>query len=544
VYRFGLTLFLLATWGSLFAQTDSLAQKKGVASQLREVLAKTKLTKPDTIKIPGTSKVDSLENKLHHTADSLKQTNLVDKLSNRIDSINQLVHKPANKLNEKLGYVNTKIEDVEDSIQRKIDKLSNKVSSVQDEAQAKADSIQDKILSSVSSLQEKTESKIQEITGEKINIPGADKLEIPKGDIPSASIPGVDVALPNVDLPSELNVDLTTDKLNVDVTSIKEKLPDADILDPSKLDKVNELSDHVQKLDGKLAEAEKYEADIQNLKEGAPEKLEKLPEVAEQKLGEISEVKALSGEAAKLTAEQAKYEAMLKQYQDKKLLEAEIKRKAQAVANEYMAQHASKVQGAQQQLAKSKQGLGAVKKVKDIFTNRSDELVGKKFYQRLVPGLTWQTYRKDVVSTDFALQIGYRLTPRLNAGVGGIYRVGFSKDFDYYVRGLQTYGGRTYLDFAFGKGLVAHAEFEALNINPLIYWNSILTTEEIPENTYGSYFGLGKRFNITRNLRGNVLALYRIDYTEALPSVNKVSARFGMEYVFKKKKKKFSVPTK
>jgi hypothetical protein len=62
--------------------------------------------------------------------------------------------------------------------------------------------------------------------------------------------------------------------------------------------------------------------------------------------------------------------------------------------------------------------------------------------------------------------------------------------------------------------------------------------EPIEDRAYASYFGLGKRFNITRNLRGSILGLYRLEYEGELPGVNKISARFGMEYVFRRARKK------
>jgi hypothetical protein len=206
------------------------------------------------------------------------------------------------------------------------------------------------------------------------------------------------------------------------------------------------------------------------------------------------------------------------------------------VANAQIAGNAEKVQKAQQDLMNAKQKLSGKEKVKALFAKQSTELEGKKFYQRLVPGLTWQVYKRDYVSVDLALQTGYRVSPRLTAGVGFLYRVGFDKDFDTFVRGLRTYGGRGYLDFAVRKGIFAHGEFEGLRVEPSLAAPG--AAEPIENRAYASYFGLGKRFNVTRNLRGSMLGLYRLEYKGELPGVNKISARFGIEYVFRRARKK------
>jgi hypothetical protein len=163
------------------------------------------------------------------------------------------------------------------------------------------------------------------------------------------------------------------------------------------------------------------------------------------------------------------------------------------------------------------------------------ELDGKKFYQRIVPGITWQIYNQDYVSIDFGLQAGYRVSPKFTAGIGGVYRVGFSEDFDNYVKGLRTYGGRIYAELAIAKGVFAHGEFEMLKVNPAIQQ---ATVDPVSDRVNGGYFGLGKRFKLSRTIRGSVQGLYRVEYNGELPDVNAITARFGVEYTFRKKKKK------
>ena len=133
------------------------------------------------------------------------------------------------------------------------------------------------------------------------------------------------------------------------------------------------------------------------------------------------------------------------------------------------------------------------------------------------------------------LQTGYRISPKLTAGLGVVYAAGFSDKYQYYVKGQGLYGGRAYFDFFIAKGFFAHAEFETVNVRATAL---PLPQNEVPlQRVNGSYFGLGKRFKITRNIKGNILGLYRVDYSNEL-QVNKVSLRVGFDYVFRKAKLK------
>jgi len=163
-------------------------------------------------------------------------------------------------------------------------------------------------------------------------------------------------------------------------------------------------------------------------------------------------------------------------------------------------------------------------------------LDGKKFYQRLVPGFTFQSYGSKVFTLDLATQIGYRFSPRFTAGVGATYRTGFDKQFKYFATGLGVYGMRTYFDFAALKGIYVHAEYEYLKVNTARF---VQPPVKDANQTFASssYFGLGKKFNVSRNIKGTVMGLYRVEYEGHLPSMNKVNVRVGFEYVFRKPKK-------
>jgi hypothetical protein len=134
---------------------------------------------------------------------------------------------------------------------------------------------------------------------------------------------------------------------------------------------------------------------------------------------------------------------------------------------------------------------------------------------------------------DWGLQLGYRFTGRLTTGIGGTYRTGFSKSYDSFVKGLHVYGGRVYSDFLVRKGLFVHGEFEMLNTSDFI-----TRTAEIPDaSVWGSNIGIGKQYNLSKRIKGSIIALYRLEFNGHLPEQSKVNLRMGFHLKAKRKKK-------
>jgi hypothetical protein len=503
---------------------------------------KTKIASPmDSIRGGLLNYPDKATQKITEFTDSL-QSKITTPISNLQDSINSKVeHQISNVQNKLEPQINTVKEKVE---AKTLDKLS---------------ATEENVESKITNTQENIESKIESTTeGLTDKLPQSDKLKIPDTNLPNTSaanlekistgiddvkIPGVKSDLPSTEIPSLPDADLKTQVPEL-------KTPDLKVPDLKEIDKVNELSGEADKISGqadKITEqvnVDKYTKELDNIKTDVPTDANELSKQAEDKAGEFTGIKSLDADKTKLTAEQtkildqqAKYNAMLQKYRDKKLIQDEVKRKATSIANDELAKHAKEIQAGQKQLSKSKKGLAGIKSVKDIFRKRSTELEGKKFYQRINPGITWQIYNHDYVSIDFGLQAGYRVSPKFTAGIGGVYRVGFSDDFDGYVKGLQTYGGRVYAELAIAKGVFAHGEFEMLKVNPAIRTN---TVDPVNDRVSGSYFGLGKRFKLSRTIRGNIQGLYRVEYNGELPDVNTITARFGIEYFYRKPKKKLT----
>ncbi len=565
---------LLLSTVPLFAQEEIAApkpEKELLTSRLRKKIKSFSNVEADSLKPAVT---DSLSQKSKSSVASLKSLKDSVNVTSLQDSVSSLVKNPLDSVNQKVGGVKSVLQQRSDSIQSlagsltiKVEGVGEQVNSKAGEAQEKVSEAEEKLNESISKVEQKigdienkatsaitdrtskVESQLNRVTGEQLKLPDVqEKLDLPKVEFPKEALPALKTDVPNLNLQqNDLNLDpsLKTNIPAVDGSAIsnlgeKANVPGTNTSSLGELDKVGEIGGQIKDIDQNLAVAEEYEKELQKIKEGDLTEMEKIPGEAEKQIGQLDQVKGLSDEINKASAQQAQYEAMIKKYQDKKLLQEEMMRKVANVANDELAKHAAQVQQAQNKLSKAKRGVGQIKSVKDIFKVKSDELVGKKFYERLVPGLTTQVYNKDYFQMDIALQLGYRFMPRVTAGVGATYRVGFDKKFDYFVHNEEVYGGRTYLDFAIKSGIFLHGEFEALKFRPQQSAVTPTLKESAPKAVYGSYFGIGKRFNISRQIRANVTTLYRVEYEGKLPSMSKLNIRMGFDYMFGNRRRKFN----
>lgn len=176
---------------------------------------------------------------------------------------------------------------------------------------------------------------------------------------------------------------------------------------------------------------------------------------------------------------------------------------------------------------------------------RTNSMRNKSFYQRLLPGATLQVYNKENIIIDGGLQIGYRFTGRLTGGIGGVYRIGISEEYEYYVRSMNVYGGRIYSDWMIKKGFFIHGEFEALKVKVDPHVQQNVAKEDLDDHAYNGYGGIGKQFNISRRVKGSVLGLYRFELDGYMPEFSKINVRLGFHYDLAKKKKQiYSVVSK
>jgi hypothetical protein len=568
---------LVINFVAAFSQQDSttVTEQKTITGSLREKLSPVnnpdaadslKLTTAsgDSLQLQGSQATDSVDMKINEglenvkeripnglALDTLKEVESGENLIQKVDSIQHVPDATLSAVEEKLNRPKNAITQKADSLTALLEKpaqvVNEKIDSALNKVNARVDSLENKVLGTVERTESKIQDKVNTLTDGETDVPGLDKTKIPDVGINETGI-STESPEDGLDLGGDLNVEipgLDTESLNLEVPEIETldvnkslDIPDTgkikEIGDVKQLDEVQKATDGLDDVDRQLAELEKYENELRKAKEADLQNLEKR---SEAELMKIDEVGGVAGEAQKAAAEQAKYQAMVQKYSDKKLLEAEIQRKAKNVVTDKLNHLTPAFQEAQEKIAVTRKKYDEVASMKDLPKRRSNDMRGKAFYQRLLPGATLQVYNSDEIIVDAALQVGYRFTERLIAGLGGVYRIAISDQYEYYVRSLNVFGGRTYLDWTFRKGFFLHGEFEALKVNadPTI---QPATTEEIDDYAYNAYAGIGKQFNISRRIKGTVLGIYRFELAGYTPEFSKVNVRLGFHYDFAKKKKK------
>jgi hypothetical protein len=517
------------------SQADSSFQKniESVSSKFNTI-KNTKVQKDtlnpstrysDSLKTKITDKVDSLRNKSSHTNLNAVQ----HKTSAKFDSLKNLgilrvIKMPGDSLGQKPQAI--------------ITGLNEKVIEAANNVQSKTDSLGKRITETTDKVKQGVEEKVTEVTGEKASI-SSEKLPT----VPGTKVPGIEGSASSIgsDLPALNGQPLPDTKLSLVSAEIptSEKITQpvlalSKVSDEIKMSgEIDQLKQQTDKAGESLKEVQQYKSEVKTVQEQGLKNAEKLPEAAEEKLTDLSQVQDAKKGMGAATARQQEYEAMINRYKDKKLVQAEMKRKMTNVVNDQLNQQTPALKEAQASFSKSKKLYkdanslsAAVKK------NQVNAMEGKSFGQRLVPGITFQAYNRSVYTMDWGLQLGYRFTGRLTTGIGGTYRTGFSKSYESFIKGLNVYGGRVYTDFLVRKGFFLHGEFEMLNTGDFV-----TRTAEIPDAAvWGSNVGIGKQYNLSKRIKGSIIVLYRLEFNGHLPEQSKVNLRMGFDLKAKRKK--------
>ncbi len=116
-----------------------------------------------------------------------------------------------------------------------------------------------------------------------------------------------------------------------------------------------------------------------------------------------------------------------------------------------------------------------------------EELKEKKFKERLIfnigGGMTFGT----VTNINLQPQIGYRITPRLTAGVGANYQ--YFKDNRFGASPIQIFGGNSFVRMNVTQQFFLQTEYQVLNYD----FNTI-------ERTWNDYLMVGGGFSPGRGL--------------------------------------------
>ncbi len=510
----------------------------------------------------------------------------IDSVTAKLDSLATLPAKHLDKWQSKA-----------DSTYRK---LENKLTSTTSHITRKSDSLQNNLLSKgkgitnlveekrnginkIDKLQKSLTEKLDKVNGQRklpINIGKSKKLEgisqntkgLTAGLLNTTSLKekmpiGLGGKLPKVNVNEKIK-GLTTkvtevDKLNglssktaelsnfpkTQILSRSESLlEDAELLKKSQ--NIGEFSNELnvtRSFNRVKNEASKYKEDLSAISNGNIEEVKQAPEYVENKLKNVAGVSAVEDHQAAMDARVADFTQPSKDSDLNKLDDKDyLKGQATPIANQaiqqlqknidHFAKHTDKIKAAQGKLAKLKRKYSSLESMKNPPKKKPNPLKGKTLGERLTIGGNFQLYKTQPFGVDVSPQLAYQLTKKFSMGVGGTYRTGFNKKKDFlFTKEKEAYGFRAYSEHGVYKSFYAHGEFERLHEQA----NKITATDLLATQWNSkALLGIGKTYNFTKGIKGNVMVLYNFLNDKTDPYRRPWNIRFGFELKGSKKDKK------
>jgi hypothetical protein len=418
----------------------------------------------------------------------------------RIDSIQLTVTSRFNLLNTQYDSIDQAYSKLSGSFQHRIDSLQQ-LGQPADELIHKIDSLnaaKEEKLYALKSKSEELKSEVREKLNS-LNLPpelsGKITEYISTLDHVDVSLPGTAFSIPELNMPEIKGLNLS--------------VPNMPMLNLEGLSELKTLAGQVEELkyglpEMKLPEKEKIAARVE----------EEASALAQDRFGEMPGIPELpkSGEEAQ--------QQVLNEMKEQDFDHFGGKQKI--------------LQKAMQQVAEYKQKFPDVQSLGDLPKKAPDPIKKKTFVERLVPGLTLQYQRWNEHFLDINLYTGYRFTSKLTAGAGWNQRVAYDADQKYWNHQSYMYGPRIYSSYNLGRGFTAHIEGETMRT--FIHYSLTDPQAGQWEWVYSMMTGLKKEYRLTKKLKGTAYLLYNVfDPKHKSPYVDRLNARFGVEYKIRKK---------
>lgn len=251
----------------------------------------------------------------------------------------------------------------------------------------------------------------------------------------------------------------------------------------------------------------------------------KLAETSIQKVGEVSAAGKTLSEAEKLKTENEALK-VADQMKDMEGLKASANKE---VTNHLKGKDAA-VQSAMDRIAEYKRkysSLGSIADIKKKDWLPRNGLKGIPFRERIRFGLhVGPKLTGDTLLLDFYPNASYRITGRLEAGIGAIYRVRLSTNSFTFDQGDPVWGISTFVVVKTFKSIFLRFEMDG---------NSFPKTSLPDQSAYRDWrwtfhSGIQSNFKLSKRLIGNVQMLYNFDSSLKDGFPEKLTARAGVQY--------------
>ena len=421
------------------------------------------------------------------------------------------------------------------------------------EAQGKLAALQSKVNEPVRKIGapiEKVESKINEKLslmnkegGAGANLPGS--IDLPNVNTPSLGspgLPGSDVKLPSTDINNPLGelknplgeVKNPTGKIE-GLGGVQEKIKEVSAIPQKELGEIKGM-DELKKAQGTMGQVNEvtgkidgYSKDVKTISSGNLNDMEQLPKELENRVGKLEDMQGIQ----KQTQAFDQYKKMAG---DDEALKQQVVQEVQKQAIDHFAGQGEQLKAAMDQMSKLKDKYTSLQNMKDLPKRVPNEMTGKPWIERFVPGITLQIQKSSNVMIDFNPLIGYRISGRFTAGAGWNERMSFGKKLKLNSQD-RIYGPRLFVDFKFKKGFSLRAEGEIMNT-----YIPTITSQPVDANSRAwekSFFlGIKKDYQFMKGMKGNFQLLYNLyDDHDNSPYQERLNVRMGFEFPLKKKKK-------
>jgi hypothetical protein len=265
--------------------------------------------------------------------------------------------------------------------------------------------------------------------------------------------------------------------------------------------------------------------------------VDQLGEMAETHVAQIKDVSAAQDQLGKLTPAIPTSEEQAKQ---------ELLNLAKESAVDHFAGKGQELKSAMDQISKYKKKFHNVNNLEELaqlIKKRPNEMRGKPFIERVVPGIAFQLQKKnDLLFTDFNPYFGYKFTGRLTAGIGWNQRVSYNLNDNAFENDSRIFGPRAYTEYKLWRGFSPRLEVETMNtfVPPYIKVSPADVGQR--EWVWGVFVGMKKDYKFWKKINGTAQVMFRLfDPHRKSPYADVVNARFGFEIPMKKKPAKRNI---
>jgi hypothetical protein len=504
----------------------------------------------DTISQADLLHAEAMTNSINKKIDSLQALNLpTDRYRQKLDSIslhlrNKVVARPRiDSLKMGMQHGKNRVQQVQDSLSLALDKRRLSLQEKIDRRTAFLDST-----TNAAGLQRiNRDLPTNPLNGQLPAITNPDLKMTSKTDLPGVNDIQIGNALEkpdvNLNLPGE--VDQLKDplkKVNEKGNSIAQKPRDM-IQDNEIVTKAGDIKQEINKVNDISQKVKTYSEEVKDVCENGLSRADDLTKEAEKRVtNELMKQDAMVDLQAQ-NGNIVKSRNMIEQYQD---LLASMKDKDQVLKSAKELAAENMVDPFANQEDKLKAGIAQLDKLKKKYKTIPDsrylpkrapnEMKGKPFRERIVPGLGFQLFKSDRTAIDFAPYVAYKLSGRFRPGVGASWRSAVWLK-NPWMQSDEVYGYRVFNGLRIYSTFYFHTEAEWLHFSDAAKARYKFPVEkDFKDWRFRGNVGILRSYTINKHLNGQFQILYNVLDLTRFPQNRNTSLRFGLEYKFLPKK--------